>query len=470
GTEAVAAEAETDLRKLKPRRSPRRILVGFVLAIIMLTAGVVLFWPPRGVPAEAEVLARGLEVPWAVAEAPDGTLFVTERPGRVRVIDAGTGLRPEPVFNISIRPNGEAGLMGIALHPGFPSVARVFLMYSTYSPVDVPINRISRFDWTGTTLAGETVLLDGIPSASIHDGGRLAFGPDGKLYATAGDAASPDDAQDTGRLNGKILRINDDGSAPGDNPFATVPGAAEHVWSLGHRNPQGLAWHRSGALLATEHGPSGDAGFCCRDEVNLIRPGKNYGWPLAYGNDGQDGFERPVLQSGLETWAPAGAAFIGDDLYFGALRGKHVHHVRVDPSDPSKLVSHEKLYEGKFGRVRDAVKARDGSLIITTSNRDGRGQPTEGDDFVVKLRIGAEAEDERVAQGIGRPDAQANLLIRSSAPRPVADPLVHLRGASREVRQAARATARTSGGGGPGRPRTGRFVAARPARGRRHGP
>ena len=335
-----------------------------------------------------EVVAAGLEVPWAIAFAPDGRLFVTERPGRIRVIENGR-LRPEPVAVLPVAAIGEGGLMGLALDPDFPRNGYLYVMY-TYRDGEGVRNRISRLTLRGDTAGEERILLDGIPGARIHNGGRLAFGPDGKLYATTGDAAQPHLSQRLDSLAGKILRLNPDGSVPADNPF---PGS--YVYSLGLRNPQGLAWHpQTGRLYTTEHGPTGEMGLCCRDEVNPIRPGANYGWPLVAGIASDPRFVDPILSSGEEaTWAPAGMDFvIGDrlapwrgDLFFGSLRGQHLRRV-VLGGDGVTVLLHEALFQGVFGRIREVKMGPDGYLYFTTSNRDGRGRPGPGDDRI--LRIG----------------------------------------------------------------------------------
>ncbi|WP_376792211.1 PQQ-dependent sugar dehydrogenase [Thermoflexus sp.] len=333
-----------------------------------------------------EIVATGLEVPWALAFAPDGRIFVTERPGRIRVIENGA-LRPELVAVLPVAATGEGGLMGLALDPNFAQNGYLYVMY-TYRAGGALRNRISRLTLRGNTAGEEIVLIDNIPGAGIHDGGRLAFGPDGKLYATTGDAAQRDLAQRLDSLAGKILRLNPDGSIPTDNPF---PGS--YVYSYGHRNPQGLAWHPvTGQLYSTEHGPTGEMGLCCRDELNLIRPGANYGWPLVTGAPGDPRFADPILHSGEDTWAPAGMAFVTGErlapwkghLFFGTLRGQHLHHV-VLGSDGSTVVFHEELFRGEFGRIREVVMGPDGALYFTTSNRDGRGQPRSGDDRILRI-------------------------------------------------------------------------------------
>ncbi|MFQ6059037.1 MAG: PQQ-dependent sugar dehydrogenase [Anaerolineae bacterium] len=339
-----------------------------------------------------EVVASNLEVPWALAFAPDDRLFFTERPGRVRVMVEGQ-LRREPVAELPVAAVGEAGLMGLALDPDFASNGYLYVMY-TYRADGGLRNRISRLTLRGDRAGDEVVLLDGIPGAGIHDGGRLKFGPDGKLYATTGDAANGELAQRLDSLAGKVLRLNPDGSVPNDNPFPGSP-----VYSYGHRNPQGLAWQpATGALFITEHGPSGEMGLCCRDEINLIEPGANYGWPLVTEAPGDPRFVDPVLHSGLDTWAPAGAAFYGNgealapwrgNLFFGALRGQHLHRLVLGGPQLQQVVAEERLFEGEYGRIRDIVLGPDGYLYFTTSNRDGRGRPAPDDDRILRIVPGS---------------------------------------------------------------------------------
>lgn len=353
---------------------------------------------PTGEPApveaatpRVEVVATGLEVPWALAWTPDGRLFVTERPGRVRVVVDGE-LQPEPVAEIPVAAVGEGGLMGLAVDPHFDANGYVYTMY-TYSVGGNLANRISRWVLREGRLEDESVLVDDIPGARIHDGGRIAFGPDGMLYATTGDAAQGELSQDPESLAGKVLRLNPDGSVPEDNPFAGSP-----VYAYGLRNPQGLDWHpETGALLATEHGPSGEGGLCCRDEVNVIRPGANYGWPIVAGEASDERFVDPLLSSGpTDTWAPAGAAFYDGtapaawrgSYFFGALRGRHLHRLALGDDDGLTVVEAGQLFEGEYGRLRAVAMGPDGHLYVTTSNRDGRGQPAPEDDRILRIVAG----------------------------------------------------------------------------------
>ncbi|HEY8490940.1 MAG TPA: PQQ-dependent sugar dehydrogenase [Dehalococcoidia bacterium] len=338
--------------------------------------------PSGPVRFRVETVATGLDTPWELAFAPDGRIFVTERPGRVRVVRDGR-LLPEPAVTIDeVAEEGEGGLLGLALAPDFPRSRAVYVYYTEAAGGGLR-NRVVRYTEANDRLTDPVVILDGIPGARIHDGGRIAFGPDGKLYVTAGDAAQQDLAQDVGSLAGKILRLNPDGSIPADNPFPGSP-----VYSYGHRNPQGLAWQPgTGQLYATEHGPS------AHDEVNRIQPGANYGWPAMQGNAGQtDGFTRPVIESGAgTTWAPSGAAFVaGDrfpqlrgDLVFAGLRSTSLWRLRL-PADGGEPQL-EALIEGEYGRLRNVVQGPDGSLYVLTNNRDGRGNPGPEDDRILRL-------------------------------------------------------------------------------------
>ena len=327
-----------------------------------------------------EVIARRLEVPWALAFAPDGRLFFTERPGHVRVIKDGQ-LQPQPWVELPVAQVGEGGLLGLALDPNFGRNGYVYVYY-TYRAQGGLQNRVARLRERDGRGAEATTILDGIPGANIHDGGRIKFGPDGKLYIGTGDASQSALAQDPRSLAGKVLRLNPDGSIPSDNPFPGSP-----VYSLGHRNPQGLAWHpQTGQLFETEHGPSAN------DEVNIVQAGKNYGWPQV-GELRDPRFVDPVLWSRQETWAPAGAAFYDGDrlpfwrgsLLFAALRGEHLHRVILRPPDFTSVERDEELLSGQYGRLRDVVVGPDGLLYIATSNRDGRGSPAAEDDRILRL-------------------------------------------------------------------------------------
>ena len=351
---------------------------------------------PRIGPAVVEnvqLVAAGLRAPWAVDIAPDGRLFVTERPGRVRVVQLGPGggLRAEPWATVpaSTSTDGEKGLLGIAVDPEFARNGFVYLYYSYAGPIGATRDKLVRMRDADGHGVDETILLDGIPGNNNHDGGRVKFGPDGKLYVTTGDAENGANAQNQGVLAGKILRLNKDGSIPSDNPTA---GSA--VWSLGHRNIQGIAWQpETGALYETEHGPSDPFPNCCHDEVNLIVPGGNYGWPTVRGVAGDSRFRDPLLESGrLETWAPSGAAFatkpgpLRGSFLFATLRGQHVHRVVFAP-DGQTVLFQEKLLTNQYGRLRDVFEIASGEFLVLTSNRDGRGIPATDDDRILLVTL-----------------------------------------------------------------------------------
>ena len=342
----------------------------------------------------AKVLLSGLEIPWAVDLAPDGRLFITERPGRVRIArfdGTSATLQPEPWATIAARTgtNNEGGLLGIALDPQFASNGFVYLYYS-YQRGNGTQNRLVRMHDDNGVGKDETVLLDGVAGSQNHDGGRVKFGPDGKLYVTTGDAEVQDRAQDLGNPNGKVLRVNPDGSIPSDNPFPNSP-----IWSFGHRNVQGIAWQPdTHALYETEHGPSGVFPLCCQDEVNLIEKGKNYGWPTVTGQPHDARFVDPLVSSGrTDTWAPSGASFmtrpgpLRGSFVFATLRGTHLHRVVFGP-DGRGVVFEERLLENQFGRLRDVFELPSGQLLVLTSNRDGRGRTVAGDDRVILLTLG----------------------------------------------------------------------------------
>ena len=333
--------------------------------------------PPSGT-GLIVTLAKDLVIPWSLAFLPDGSIIFTEREGQIRLIDSKSGLLPNPLLTIpEVAARGEGGLLGIAVHPGFSNNGFVYI-YHTYEGGRGLANKVVRLKLEGRQLAFDRVILDDIPAASIHDGGRIKFGPDGYLYITAGDASQSDLAQQLSTLAGKILRVKDDGSIPADNPFSGSP-----VYSYGHRNPQGLAWDNQGRLWETEHGSS------TRDEINLIQPGKNYGWPVVRGDEIAAGMVSPVLHSGDDTWAPSGLAYLPSagseqamgSLYFAGLRGQTLYQA-VLKGDKVELKTH---LVKDFGRLRDVIAGPDGLLYLFTNNRDGRGLPAGDDDLLIRV-------------------------------------------------------------------------------------
>jgi glucose/arabinose dehydrogenase len=352
---------------------------------------------PRIGPAvvvEVKVLLSGLEIPWAVDLAPDGRLFITERTGKIRVArlegtTATLQAAPWATVQVSATPNAERGMLGLALDPDFAKNGFVYLYY-TYRSGGANLNRLVRMRDANGVGVEETVLLDSIPGSDSHDGGRVKFGPDGKLYVTVGDGEVEARAQDNGSPNGKVLRVNSDGTPASGNPFGGSP-----VWSFGHRNPQGIAWHPdTGAMYETEHGPSGFFPACCQDEVNFIDKGKNYGWPVVTGQPHDPRFVDPIVWSGrTDTWAPSGATFLAHvgplrgSFLFATLRGTHLHRVVFGPDGKSVLFE-ERLLENTYGRLRDVFELPSGQLLVLTNNRDGRGRPVPTDDRVLLVTLG----------------------------------------------------------------------------------
>ena len=376
-------------------RRPMRIawLAGLPLAAALAVAvgGVTSTTPPAGAQnVDVEVVATDLATIWAIDFAPDGRIFLTERSGRVRTVRDGL-LDPEPWITLDVVEVAESGLMGLALDPGFARNGYVYVAY-TYATADGGMqNRLVRLREEPATGRGafDAVLLDDVRGARVHDGARVKFGPDGKLYWSMGDAGNQELAQSLDSWNGKILRINPDGSIPEDNPFPGSP-----VYSYGHRNVQGLAWQPgTGRLYATEHGPSGQQSCC--DEVNYVQPGMNYGWPRVFGDQTGPGTVPPIVQSGPtreSTWAPGGATFATGgpwtgSLIFVGLRGEALYRVALDSADPTAVFSFERLSHGQYGRLRDIVEGPDGALYLGTSNRDGRGSPRPGDDRLLRLMV-----------------------------------------------------------------------------------
>jgi aldose sugar dehydrogenase len=338
------------------------------------------FTTQDGVRVQVDTIVSNLEIPWALAFAPDERLFVTERPGRVRIFNLATSTSELALTLDDVYRQGEAGLLGLALAPDFAASRHVYLYYTSVAR-GTPVNRIVRYREVGGRLGEAAVVLDAIPAGTIHDGGRLRFGPDGMLYATAGDASSSALAQDPASLAGKFLRIDRDGTSPRDNPFGSP------VYSWGHRNPQGFDWHpATREIWATEHGNSGN------DEINVVRNGVNYGWPTIEGGQTFPNMEPPVT-SFSPSIAPSGAAFyqgtrfpaFAGNLFAATLRGAHLLRLVVD--GPSRRVTRqERLLDGTVGRLRDVVVGPDGYIYISTNNRDGRGSPAAADDRILRLR------------------------------------------------------------------------------------
>lgn len=335
-----------------------------------------------------ETAVSGLEVPWSIVFTPDGRMLFTERPGRVRVVENGK-LKNEPLLAIpDVEPTGESGAMGLAVHPDFASNHLLYIAYSYRT--DGKRDRVVRYRETGTSLTDRTIIIEDIPAAQSHAGCRLRFGPDRKLYITTGDATDRQLAQRLDSLAGKILRLNDDGTVPTDNPFVNQSGARPEIWSYGNRNSQGIDWQPgTNTMFETEHGPSGFDGPGGGDEVNVIEKGKNYGWPVIHHTQTGDGMESPLIEY-TPAVAPAsgmfyrGSAFpeFRNNFFFGCLRGACVIRIVLDGR---RVVTQERLLEGSFGRIREVAEAPDGAIYFSTSNRDGRGSPAASDDRILKL-------------------------------------------------------------------------------------
>jgi glucose/arabinose dehydrogenase len=307
-----------------------------------------------------ETIATGLEAPWGLAFLPDSSALVAERDSG-RVLRIAKGGKPTEAYRVpGVSAAGEGGLLGLAVAADFDTTGWVYAYHTAADD-----NRIVRFKLDG---GDPDVVFDGISKAGIHNGGRIAFGPDGMLYAGTGDAGNGSASQDPDDTNGKILRLTPEGKPAPGNPTEGSP-----VWSLGHRNVQGLAWDASGRMFGVEFGQNR------LDEVNVITAGGNYGWPEVEGTGGAPKYVDPMVTWRTSDASPSGAAVVGDTLYVAALRGQRLWTVGVDGGDPkAELI-------GRYGRLRTVAAAPDGSLWLTTSNTDGRGDVQDGDDRILRF-------------------------------------------------------------------------------------
>lgn len=322
-----------------------------------------------------EIIAEGLQAPRSIDISKDGRIFVSEKRGSIRVVDNGT-LLVEPVGDIKAENIGDAGLLGLTLHPNFTQ-NHLFYVYYTYSNNTGLFNKVLMLKESNNRIIDSKTILDGIPGADYRDGGRIKFGPDGKLYVSTGDASIPELSQDLNSLAGKILRINEDGTIPQDNPFSNSP-----VYAYGFRNVQGLAWApNSGALYSSEQGGAGN------DEINLISPGKNYGWPHEECNSSNDDNNRynPPLLCFNPSLEPSGIAFAFSNkfgyqnhLIVATLKGSHLRDIDFDSGNQNTILV-------GYGRIIDLVESEDGSIFVLTSNTDGRALPQQGDDKILRL-------------------------------------------------------------------------------------
>ncbi len=342
-----------------------------------------------------ETVATNLEVVWSIVFAPDGRMFFTEHPGRVRVMENGK-LRDKPFFTVpDVEPSGESGLMGMILHPNFAENHFVYLAYAYQNADKDQTVRVARYRENGETLVEPKTIIEGIPAAQYHSGTRLKFGPDGKLYITTGDATKQSRAQKLDSINGKTLRLNDDGTIPNDNPFINQKDARPEIWTYGHRNAQGMDFQpETGLMFQTEHGPSIIDGVSLfkrtgGDEVNIVERGKNYGWAKISHNMTRKGMETPIVEYSPAV-APASGMFYRGDLFpefkgnvlFGALKGQMIVRIVLDGR---KIVSQDKLLEKEYGRIREIAEGLDGAIYFSTSNRDGRGDPSKEDDRILRI-------------------------------------------------------------------------------------
>lgn len=348
------------------------------------------YGPPGMAPLKVETVVSGLDIPWGIAFLPGGDWLVTERPGRVRLVRDGQLFAT--VLTIPVASSAEGGLLGIAASPSF-ALDGFFYVYVTALVDSVRVNRVMRYRLDAEHHAAtlDRIILDHLPGAELHDGGRLRFGPDGMLYVGTGDARDPALASSKESLGGKILRVLPDGSTPADDPFAPSP-----IFVLGVRNTEGFDWIDRGTLVVTDHGPSGELGRTGHDEVSTARAGDDLGWPKISGCDGAPGQVTPLL-SWDEAVPPGGAAvYTGTaipewrgSVLIGTLGSKHLHRVEIDPENPRRVRRHEVYFQGDpptgFGRLREVIMGPDGALYVTTSNCDGRGVCPEERDRILRL-------------------------------------------------------------------------------------
>lgn len=326
--------------------------------------------PPAGAgdPVVTGTVAEGLNVPWAIAFLRDGSALVTQRDDAtiVRVTPDGAVRTVGDVSDAA--PRGEGGLQGISIGPDEDAV---FVYYTTERD-----NRLVRMEFDGTRVSNSQPLITGLDTAFNHHGGAVVRGPDGYLYVAVGDAAQPDVAQDVNALNGKILRVDDGGRPAPDNPFDN------EVWSMGHRNNEGLAFDAAGRLWASEFGQDR------RDELNLIVRGGNYGWPEFEGESDDPRFISPVVTWSPGEASPAGLAIVGGHAYMAALRGRRLWRIPIDDASGESDVGDPRgLFTDTYGRLRAVAAAPDGSLWVSTSNTDGRGRPAPGDDRILRVAV-----------------------------------------------------------------------------------
>ncbi|EZX15753.1 hypothetical protein V070_02695 [Staphylococcus aureus C0673] len=313
-----------------------------------------------------ETVAQGLDTPWSIARS-DDVFYLSERPGKIIKIDGNKKTEQQVDLDKEVSTAAEAGLLGFVLAPDFKDSQEAYAYY-TYED-NGQFNRIVILKLENDTWKEEEVLIDKIPSGQYHHGGRLKIGPDDKLYATTGDASDEQNAQDKDSLGGKILRINLDGSKPKDNPMSN-----SYVYSYGHRNPQGLVWTPDGQMFASEHGNQAN------DEINEIKKGHNYGWPVIEGNEENNNMETPIFTSGSDdTWAPSGIAFKDGIIYSAALRGEGIMKFDVEKDEMKKVAT-------KYGRIRD-VYIVNNDLYFVSNNTDGRGNPSKNDDKMYKVSL-----------------------------------------------------------------------------------
>ena len=337
--------------------------------IVLFFAVICLFFHADAASAEVKVetVADNLKIPWELVFAPDGRIFFTERDGKLWVIEDES---LELVATFPTSNTLEGGLLGLALDPEFEKNNFLYL-YQTYFGFELHHNKVVRYTVSNNQLTDEQILIDKIPGALWHDGGRIKFGPDEKIYITTGDATNANLSQKIDSLAGKILRINADGTIPVDNPFESSP-----VFSYGHRNSQGIDWTENGILVSSEHGPSGEKGYA-HDEINVIEPGKNYGWPVIVGDSNNPEYTNPILHSGDITWAPSGLLYYDSNkipelkgkFLVAALRGQHVMVLDLDLEN-NRVNSVEKIFQDEYGRIRDLIQSPDGDVFILTSNGD----------------------------------------------------------------------------------------------------